>query len=272
VSVSSLVGFGLPPRGLGAYVWQGEVPPGAWDFFAVQYTSRTLLRSLLDAGRTCWAFGGPSHWTPSTWRATLATIDSMIAADPRIAGLVANPEESWRSASADEARAFGEALAARSRRYRVGVVTIPSQPHLATLVAAAGDGVWWSIELYAHTAPPASFGAHAARWLAMIPRARFSVTPAGFVPPTDLGRRTMATRESYRAYVDALPASSSAIVWGNNRTLRERPWMLEELRRRFGALSTVPLAIAGFLTVHALALASLVAVLVLAALVGPMVV
>lgn len=271
MSVGAIVASGLPPRGLGAYVWQGSVPPGAWDFLAVQYTSRTLLRRLLDEGRACWAFAGPSHWTPSAWRGTLAALDALCEADSRIVGILANPEESWRSAPTEEARAFGEALAAMSRRRRVGVVTIPSQPHLPILVDAAGRGVWWSIELYAHTAPPSSFGAHAARWFALMSRARFGLTVAGFVPPTDLGRQTMATRESYRAYLEALPASSSAIVWGNNSTLASRPWMLEELRARFGALSTVPLAIAGFVVTHALALAALAAVL-LVVLVGPMVV
>lgn len=234
MTIAAAVLAGVPPSGLGCYVWQTSAPPGDWDFYCVTYTSRTLTRALLDAGKRVWLFAGPSAWAPGAWRATLAECLALAAADSRIVGIVANPEEAWRSAGSAEAAEFGRALAAAAERTRVGVVTIPAQPHLATTVAAAGSSVWWSIELYANSAAPSSFATWAQRWSAAgVPRSRLSMTVAGFTPPSELGRATMATRETYRAYLDALPSTSGAIVWGNNSLLSSRAWMLEELSRRY---------------------------------------
>jgi hypothetical protein len=262
VSIAARLFRGLPPVGLGVYVWQGEIPPGAWDFYAVSYTSRTLIASMLASGASVWLFAGPDAWAPGAWRSTLANMIARLESEPRLVGLVANPEEAWRGASTAEVEEFGRALAAASERFRVGVVTIPAMPSLERLVRAAGDGVWWSIELYARSAAPASFASWGARWLAMMPRSRFSVTPAAFVPDTDLGRATMATRDTYRAYLAALPTVASAIVWGNNGTLRSRPWMAEELRARFSAVRVGPLALAFFLERRAALIIAAAAVVV----------
>lgn len=243
---------GVPPSGLGAYDWQGGgVPPGPWDYLAVSDSSAGEVAAARATGLPLWAFAGPSSWSSSTWRATLAR---QVAAceSGAFVGLVANPEESWRNAPASEVEAFGAALRAASERVRIGVVTIPGQPSLARLVLAAGPGVWWSIELYANQAHPSTYANHFARWRALgIPASRLVPSVAGFVAPSDLAREFMSTRETYRAYLEAFPGVPGALVWTNASTLRSRPFMGEELARRFGMLRTAPYRLASALSSRA---------------------
>ncbi len=233
---------GIPPSGLGVYVWQSSgIPSGPWDFFAVDLSLGETRIAEARARGPVWLFDGPSSWTPSTWRATLARHMARVAAGG-VEGIIANPEESWRSASESELREFGAALREAAKLTRIGVVTIPTQMRVGTsavdgfeLVAReAGPAVWWSVELYAHGTPPSEFASWVAAWERIAPR-RVTVTVAGFIPNTDLARANLGTEAAYRAYLDAMPNVAAAIVWPNASTLASRGYMLRALSDRYSS-------------------------------------
>lgn len=205
---------GVPPSGLGVYVWQSSgIPAGPWAYYVVDARMGSVIEAAKARGAV-WLFRTPEAWTPSTWRATLA---QLVAQAQRVgaAGIVANPEEDgWTGGvSADERRAFGEALAEAARVVRVGVVSIPSWGPLPIVVPAAGSRVWWSIELYARTTPPSSFGGWIGRWAGHGAGGRIVPSIAGFVPDTALGRATIS-EAGYAGYLDAFGRDlPGAIVW-----------------------------------------------------------
>lgn len=224
---------GVPPSGLGVYVWQSSgIPAGPWSYFVIDARMSSVIE-LAKARGPVWLFRTPEAWTPSTWRATLA---ALVAQAQRVgaAGIVANPEENgWdASVSAAERRAFGEALAEAARVVRVGVVSIPSWGPRAVVMAAAGPRVWWSIELYGRTTPPSSFGDWISRWSMGGASGRVVPSIAGFVPNTALGRQTISA-EGFAGYLAAFDRSlPGAIVWPNAPL---PAWMTAALADRYGS-------------------------------------
>lgn len=255
---------GIPPAGLGVYAWRQAVP-GPWDYAIVSPRVSSAVEYHRARG-PIWLFLGPSSWEPSTWRASLADLLSRVDSLGAV-GIVANPEAGWQGSSAEERAAFGAALRDAARVTRVGVVTVGGWPARREVSRAAGDAVWWSMELYARGVPPERFGAELERWAreGVAPRSRIVPAIAGFVPDTDLGRAAVGDASAYRdRYLAALPVGAGAAVWEGGLRSYMLPALVEKYGGPLAAARMAGTALAAVSMGPALALVVLVALLALA--------
>lgn len=214
MSLAAVALAGLPPFGLGLFAREAVEPAPRWDFVAVN-GMRSDARAQVDVvramGATPWLYTTPEHWQPSTWRATLTRFEA-LARELDVPRIIANPESEWATSPATiaQARAFGAALGALAQTMRVGVVSYPSWPALDEVSAAAGRGVWGSVEIYGRSSQDAeAFASWFARWQAAW-GGRVILSIAGWPAAPD---GSMGTAEGYAAYLGRLPHAAGAIVW-----------------------------------------------------------
>lgn len=216
--------YGLPPSGLGVY-GRARIPAGPWSWVAVighsaAYASQAAeVRSL---GLPLWLWAFPSHSGPVTWRDGL---DLLVrrARETGAVGIIVDPETGWRELPRDrriaEMRAYGAALADIARSgLRVGATSHAFVPDIETLVDAAGDGVWWSPQIYSQSDGPGHDAAAFQRWYDVFAGAGMRRIPsiAGWVPDRE---PSLGTPAGFAAYLAALPKASGAIVFPGGSTV-----------------------------------------------------
>lgn len=188
------------------------MPGVPWDHVAVnawRHDRAEQVRQARAMGATPWLYGGPERFSPTAWRESLAEIE---AEADRLGGLgiIVDPEDEWpeHPDRVNQARAFGAALAAAATRRRVGATTYPTFPVRRELVAAAGPGVFWLVQLLGRSSVLAPVMAN---WLdnwRALSGARTSIVVGGWPASTPMG-----TEAGYRRYLAAVPRTGGAFVW-----------------------------------------------------------
>lgn len=212
MSIRSLVLRGMPPVGLGAYL-RNELVGSPFDFRAVSFSRndwQEMARRARELGPV-WLYSGPSSWTPPN---ALAELDRIAAAAESmdLQGVIIDCENDWTGSDAHRelAAELGRRASDVAGRTRVGFTSHPSFPQLEAFAGAAGDAVWYSIQIYGRTSSAErDFRRWFDSWAAVVGRSRLTLSIAGWVA-TDQHR----TPAGFREYLASLPSEScAAIAW-----------------------------------------------------------
>lgn len=208
-----------PPRGHG--VWARALPTSV----LAQFDSVGLLWSrsrsagqaqeLLDRGVEVWATSGPGDWTPRGWASTLPRIMEW-AQRLGVRGIMPDPEDNWRNASAGQAARLGEALRVASGDVDVCVSSFPLLPHRRALWGPLKGHASAIVQLYGKNWPADFLAQWFADWEEMVGSGSVGLGVSLWASsPRNRGIAfsTINTPPSYRAYLDSLPGAVGAYGW-----------------------------------------------------------
>lgn len=221
-----------PPRGRG--VWARALPT---DVLA-QFDSVGLLwsrnrsieqaRELLDRGVEVWATSGPGDWTPNGWATTLPRIVEW-AQRLGVRGIMPDPEDLWRNARAGQMTRLAEALLSVTGDVDVCVTSFPLLPRRRELAEVLRGHASAIIQLYGKNWPEDFLKAWFAEWESMWGSGSVGLGVSLWASSPQnqgLAFSTINTPESYRAYLESLPASVGAYGWPPSQSIAQ--WRLRE--------------------------------------------
>jgi len=217
-TIEALGARGLPPNGRGIYVRESITDAQRIGAnFAMVNAERSDADELARSLGGAWLYSLVGAWRPDTWRDGLAQIlakrRQLLAQGIPVHGIVADPEGGWPQLSAaqlaSKVTALGQTLAALASEMRVGLTTYPSWPGRLALVAAAGDALWYSPQIYGRTSQdPADLARWYALWTSVAgPQHCIPTIAAWPVSPMH------ATAQGYHDYLAMLPAAAGYIAF-----------------------------------------------------------
>ncbi|MCH8198529.1 MAG: hypothetical protein IIA54_00465 [Chloroflexi bacterium] len=211
MNLLALLLYGFPPWGRGIYIRNNPaVKEQARARFACVSTLRGDMAEQVDAVGSAWLYSTPGKWTPIAWRDELARMLALAESlGSSVEGIIADPEGEWGGATNAQAEELGRGLAEASSSVRVGCTTYPLFRRREALTAAAGDGVWFSPQIYGRTSQdPARWRAWYDEWARLVGESRLCPSIAAW-PVSPLH----STAEGYASYLAELPSFAGAIAW-----------------------------------------------------------
>lgn len=211
---------GMPPNGLTLF-GRGNRPRGPW----LGYAMRAEQARAGD-----WIWYGPAASSPANWRRSL---NEGVALAQRIgaAGVLMNPEGEGHTRTTMVTLMAGCADAAST--VRVGVsINGGARSHVEAMARAGRGKVWLAPQLYYDAANNADFWRKVVNAFGLGRAIPIFATGDGLAGP-DSEDATGATAAAYDRYLDSIPVTNGAMLFGGISRVGD-PHELQLIERRFG--------------------------------------